>query len=31
MAIDRSGSATWHGGLKDGKGVVSTQSGVLHD
>ncbi|MGQ0536460.1 MAG: OsmC family protein [Methanobacteriota archaeon] len=25
----RSGSAVWKGGLKDGKGVVSTESGVL--
>lgn len=29
MKITRSGSAVWHGGLKDGKGTVSTQSGVL--
>lgn len=27
----RSGSARWQGGLKDGKGVVSTQSGALAD
>lgn len=27
----RSGSAKWQGGLKDGKGVVSTQSGALAD
>lgn len=27
----RSGSATWTGGLKDGKGTVSTQSGALQD
>lgn len=27
----RSGSARWQGGLKDGKGVVSTQSGALSD
>lgn len=27
--IKRSGSATWSGGLKDGKGAISTQSGVL--
>lgn len=25
----RNGSATWSGGLKDGKGYISTQSGVL--
>lgn len=25
----RKGSAEWHGGLKDGKGTVSTDSGVL--
>lgn len=27
--MERTGSAIWHGGLKDGKGTVSTQSGVL--
>lgn len=27
----RSGSATWNGGLKDGTGTVSTQSGALQD
>jgi len=27
--IKRKGSAAWSGGLKDGKGSVSTQSGVL--
>ncbi len=27
--IKRSGSATWSGGIKDGKGSISTQSGVL--
>ena len=27
--MKRSGSAVWRGGLKDGKGVVSTESGVL--
>ncbi len=31
MALDRNGNATWQGGLKDGKGVLSTQSGVLKD
>jgi osmotically inducible protein OsmC len=29
MAIQRKGSAQWKGGLKDGKGTVSTASGVL--
>lgn len=29
MKINRSGSAAWSGGLKDGKGVISTQSGAL--
>ncbi len=29
MAIKRTGSAIWNGGLKDGKGTVSTQSGAL--
>lgn len=29
MRITRSGSATWHGGLKDGKGTVSLASGAL--
>lgn len=27
--LNRSGSAEWHGGLKDGKGTVSTRSGAL--
>ena len=27
--MKRSGSAVWKGGLKDGKGTVSTESGVL--
>lgn len=27
--MERSGSAVWKGGLKDGKGVVSSASGVL--
>lgn len=27
--MDRTASAVWHGGLKDGKGTISTQSGVL--
>lgn len=29
--MDRSASAVWHGGLKDGKGTISTHSGVLKD
>jgi osmotically inducible protein OsmC len=29
MKINRSGSAVWSGGLKDGGGTLSTQSGVL--
>lgn len=29
--MKRSGSAVWKGGLKDGKGTVSTESGVLAD
>lgn len=29
--MQRKGSAVWTGGLKDGKGSVSTQSGVLKD
>lgn len=29
MAIVKSGSAHWQGGIKDGKGSVSTQSGAL--
>jgi lipoyl-dependent peroxiredoxin len=29
--IKKKGSARWSGGLKDGKGVVSTESGVLDD
>lgn len=31
MAIKKSGSAVWSGGLKDGKGAVSTESGALKD
>ena len=31
MGIKRSGNAVWRGGLKDGKGTVSTDSGVLKD
>lgn len=29
--MDRSASAVWHGGLKDGKGTVSTQSGAVKE
>jgi len=29
--MERKASAVWHGGLKDGKGTISTQSGVLKD
>ena len=29
--MDRSASAVWRGGLKDGKGTISTQSGVLKE
>ena len=29
MKIERHGSALWHGGIKDGKGAISTQSGAL--
>jgi len=29
MAIKRSASAVWQGGLKDGKGVLSTATGIL--
>lgn len=31
MTIKRTGSAVWQGGLKDGKGTVSTESGALTD
>ena len=27
--MERTASAVWKGGLKDGKGVISSQSGVL--
>src|SRR3981189_245848 len=27
--MKRKASAEWHGGLKDGKGAISTESGVL--
>ena len=29
--MNRKGSAVWRGGLKDGKGTVSTESGVLSE
>jgi len=29
MKIKRNGSAVWRGGLKDGKGMISTESGAL--
>ena len=29
--MDRSASAVWHGGLKDGNGTISTQSGALKE
>ncbi|MEO7027783.1 MAG: OsmC family protein [Acidobacteriaceae bacterium] len=29
--MDRSASAVWYGGLKDGKGTIGTQSGLLKD
>lgn len=29
--MERTASAVWHGGLKDGKGSISTQSGTLKD
>lgn len=29
--MKRTGSAVWEGGLKDGRGTVSTASGVLHE
>ena len=29
--MKKSGSAVWHGGLKDGKGAISTESGALKD
>jgi lipoyl-dependent peroxiredoxin len=31
MNIIRIGTAQWHGGTKDGKGAISTQSGALND
>src|SRR5262245_26286107 len=29
--MKRKASAIWHGGLKDGKGTISTESGVLKE
>jgi lipoyl-dependent peroxiredoxin len=29
MKINRTGSAAWSGGIKDGKGTISTESGAL--
>lgn len=29
--MKRSASAAWHGGLKEGKGSISTQSGILNN
>ncbi len=29
LKINRTGSAAWQGGLKDGKGTISTESGAL--
>ncbi len=31
MKIERQGHARWQGGLKDGKGAISTQSGALKE
>src|SRR5277367_3330418 len=31
MKIKRKGSAAWKGGIKDGKGTISTESGALKD
>ncbi|MBF0860620.1 OsmC family protein [Gluconobacter kanchanaburiensis] len=31
MTINKTASAHWSGGLKDGKGTISTQSNALHD
>jgi osmotically inducible protein OsmC len=31
MKIKRTGSATWSGGLKDGRGAISTESGALQE
>src|SRR6202158_4201517 len=31
MKIKRKGSAVWQGGIKDGKGAISTESGALKE
>src|SRR5207244_7907348 len=31
LAMKTHGSATWQGGIKDGKGAISTRSGALKD
>jgi osmotically inducible protein OsmC len=31
MKVTRTGSARWSGGIKDGKGAISTESGALKD
>lgn len=31
MAIKRTGSAVWQGGIKDGRGAISTESGALSE
>jgi lipoyl-dependent peroxiredoxin len=31
VKINRKGSAIWHGGLRDGKGAISSESGALKD
>lgn len=31
MALERSATAVWQGGLKDGKGAITSQSGVLKE
>jgi lipoyl-dependent peroxiredoxin len=31
MKIRRNASAVWHGGLKDGRGAITTQSGALKE
>lgn len=31
MKINRSGSASWQGGLKDGRGTISSESGALKE
>jgi osmotically inducible protein OsmC len=31
MKITRRGTSVWRGGIKDGKGLLSTESGALHE